>query len=53
MFKQQIKPQKYIELQDRALHRVGVIWIGRWAGERKERITEGDVVAAVVHALAE
>jgi len=21
-------------------HLVGVIWIGRWAGERKERITE-------------
>jgi len=21
-------------------HLVGVIWIGRWAGDRKERITE-------------
>ena len=21
-------------------HLVGVIWIGRWAGERKERMTE-------------
>ena len=31
-------------------HLVGVIWTGRWAGERKERISE---VTLYVHALAE
>ena len=25
---------------DFGFHLVGVIWIGRWAGERKERISE-------------
>jgi len=34
------------------LHDVGVIWIGRWVGERKDKSLGGYVVAAVVHALA-
>jgi len=30
----------YFNLHFLDFHLVGVIWIGRWAGERKERITE-------------
>ena len=31
---------KRIKLVGSLFHLVGVIWTGRWAGERKERISE-------------